>query len=224
MTTLLADFADLLGHDPTVRTRRVVTRSGVRVRGIFPSERFHKALQWESDLERRLLYRLEASWRVQEVCTQPLSVSIPCIDGSRFRLHTGRDCTRCRGNHRVRGVQTPLRAQKRKPSSSADTYRPTPRLGGHCICRRDGRQPCQLGCNSKRLANGQGLARSRMRSRPVGNSLGNRLTSASQLRTPTGTDRCAKGGRGHCSRRSLRRHPSPHGSRRTAHDLAGGEL
>lgn len=224
MTTLLADFADLLGHDPTVRPRRVVTRGGVRVRGIFPSERFRKALHWESDLERRLLYRLEASWRVQEVCTQPLAVSIPCIDGSRFRLHARRDCARCKGDHRLRGVQTPLRAQKRKPSSSADTYRPAPRLGGHCICRRDGRQPCQPGRDSKRLADGQSLARSRMRSCHVGDSRGHRLAPASQLRTTTGADRCTKGGRSHCPRRSLRRHPSPHGPQRTAHDLARGEL
>lgn len=224
MTTLLADFADLLDLDPTVRTRRVVTRGGVRVRGIFPSERFRKALHWESDLERRLLYRLEASWRVQEVCTQPLSVSIPCIDGSRFRLHARRDCARCKGNHRVRGVQTPLRAQERKPSSSADTYRPTPRLSGHCICRRDGRQPCQPGRNSKRLADGQGLARSRMRSCPVGDSRSNRLISANQLRATTGATRCAQGSRSHRPWRSLRRRPSLNGPRRTAHDLVRGEL
>lgn len=80
-TSLLERFALLVNQDPLFRPRRIVTRSGVRVRGIFPSVRFNRTLHWESALERDLIYRLESSWLVSDACTQPTTVRVPSADG-----------------------------------------------------------------------------------------------------------------------------------------------
>ena len=81
----------LIGQPLLPPPRRIVTRSGLRVRGIFPSRRFDRAMHWESSIERDLIYRLEASWLVVDAVTQPLTIQIPSgmLDGQRFRLHTG---------------------------------------------------------------------------------------------------------------------------------------
>lgn len=192
MTTLLSDFARLLDHDPSRRPRRVVTRGGIRVRGIFPSQRFQKALHWESDLERRLIYRLEASWRVQDVCTQPLTVSIPCVDGSRFRLHTGRSHERRTRVHRLYRVQTQLPVGERKPSSSVVTYRQAFQFGGHLVLR--GGRTSSFGYirGSKQFADRQSASRPRQRTRAACHPCRGRRSPPVQLPAAAGADGYAK--------------------------------
>lgn len=101
-TSLLEKFARLVNQDPLFRPRRIVTRSGVRVRGIFPSVRFNRTLHWESALERDLVHRLESSWLLADACTQPTTVSVPSADGTRFQLHT-----RCAGFDQARPALLP---------------------------------------------------------------------------------------------------------------------
>lgn len=133
MTASLADrFAILVGQDPHFRPRRLVTRSGLRVRGIFPSHRFSREMPWESSLERELVYRLEASWLVQDACTQPTTMSVPSLDGGRFRLHpgcAGRGQARPARLHRVQarpaaGKCRAPSAASGDPSSAGSTWHP----------------------------------------------------------------------------------------------------
>lgn len=109
-TSLAAQLALLTGQDPAFRTRRLVTRSGRRVRGIFPSKRFNRGMHWESSLERELNYRLEASWLVADACTQPTTINIRHLDGKNFDYtpdtviasHSGElCCVECKPAHRT---------------------------------------------------------------------------------------------------------------------------
>ena len=78
MATILADeLLQKLGLTPRHRPRRVVTRSGWRVRGITPSLRFRTSLKWESDIEHRLIYRLLTSWLIKDACTQAVRLQFP---------------------------------------------------------------------------------------------------------------------------------------------------
>lgn len=111
-TSLLERFTLLVNQDPLFRPRRIVTRSGVRVRGIFPSTRFNRTLHWESTLERDLIYRLESSWLLSDACTQPTTVSVPSTDGTRFQLHTRRagfDNSRPALLHRMQAILQAVR-------------------------------------------------------------------------------------------------------------------
>lgn len=81
-TTLVDELIQKLGQIPRYQPRRVVTRSGWRVRGITPSLRFRAPLTWESDIEHRLIYRLMASWGTADACTQAMRLEIPpLVDG-----------------------------------------------------------------------------------------------------------------------------------------------
>lgn len=151
-TSILDQFAHLLDIPRLVRPRRVVTRSGARVRGIFPSRRFGKEMHWEASLERRLLYRLEASLRVCDACTQPLTVSIPSFDGGPFRVHAGCDRLRSVGNAGLCRVQALGRAAESETASASGSHRPTPEVRGHSIHRRDRRQPQRPRCRAELLA------------------------------------------------------------------------
>lgn len=130
-TSLLEKFARLVNQDPLFRPRRIVTRSGVRVRGIFPSVRFNRTLHWESALERDLIYRLESSWLLSDACTQPTTVSVPSADGARFQLHTrcaGFDYTRPTLLHRMQAV---FQAFRSIPFGEAEGYRHPFSIAGH---------------------------------------------------------------------------------------------
>lgn len=83
-TSLKGRFAQLVGQDPSFRPRRVVTRGGHRVRGIFPSARFKRPMHWESGLQWDLVYRLEASWLVTDACTRPTTINVALADGTQF--------------------------------------------------------------------------------------------------------------------------------------------
>jgi hypothetical protein len=137
--SILERFAHLLAIPRLLPTRRIVTRSGARVRGIFPSYRFGKGLHWEADLERRLLYRLEASQRVTEACTQPLTVSIPC-DGRQFRVHAGCPHRRSLGCIGLCRVQAAGGAQGPDASRSPGSHRPAPPRSRRALYRGHGRQ------------------------------------------------------------------------------------
>lgn len=93
MTTSLAQrLAAQLEQTIQYQPRRIVTRSGARVRGTFPSHHFARPMHWESPLERQLIYRLEASWIAVDAATQPVTLKIPELfgeDGECFRLHPG---------------------------------------------------------------------------------------------------------------------------------------
>jgi len=82
-TSLAEKLAHKLGQ-PLVSSRRIVTGSGARVRGIFPSHRFRREMPWESPLERLLVYRLEASWLVQDAVMQPARLALVGLDGESF--------------------------------------------------------------------------------------------------------------------------------------------
>lgn len=62
--------------------RRVVTRSGRRVRGYFPSRKTGRMVAWESQLERDALYLFEFSPGVLEFREQPERVQFATEDGS----------------------------------------------------------------------------------------------------------------------------------------------
>lgn len=76
-TSLVDELIHKLRQGPARQPRRVVTRSGWRVRGITPSARFLTPLTWESDIEHRLIYRLLASWIVADACTQAVRLTVP---------------------------------------------------------------------------------------------------------------------------------------------------
>ena len=78
-TTLVDELIQKLGQMPRHRARRVVTRSGWRVRGITPPLRFQAPLSWESDIEHRLIYRLLTSWQTTDACTQSVRLAIPAL-------------------------------------------------------------------------------------------------------------------------------------------------
>lgn len=90
-SSIVKKLAYLLELNPNLRPRRIVTRSGARVRGAFPSRRFDREMHWESGIERELINRLEASWRIADAATQPITMPIPSLtaDGHSFRLHPG---------------------------------------------------------------------------------------------------------------------------------------
>lgn len=62
--------------------RRVVTRSGRRVRGYFPSRKTGRMVAWESQLERDALYLFEFSPGVLEFREQPERVQFATEDSS----------------------------------------------------------------------------------------------------------------------------------------------
>lgn len=88
-TPIVKKFAHLLDQDPSVQPRRIVTRSGKRVRGEFPSRRFQRYMPWESPIEYKAINRLEASWSITDAISQPLTIQVSSLtqDGHRFRLH-----------------------------------------------------------------------------------------------------------------------------------------
>ncbi len=148
-TSLMERFALLVGRDPLFRPRRIVTRSGARVRGIFPSHRFSRALHWESALERALIYRLECSWLVVDACTQPTTVSVPSADGTRFRLHTRRACPGCHRATHLHRVQTTASPFEFRTPCSVDRHQKLPPPARGAFCDRDRGHPCVGGMSSK---------------------------------------------------------------------------
>ncbi len=109
-TPLAAQLALLAGQDPAFRPRRLVTRGGRRVRGIFPSKKFNRRMHWESSLERDLIHRLEASWLVIDACTQPTTINIRHLNGTNFdytpdvlvsRQNGQLTCVECKPAHRL---------------------------------------------------------------------------------------------------------------------------
>jgi hypothetical protein len=83
-----ADRADLLKSlipsKLTARVpRRIVTRSGARVRGIHPSLRHKKSLSWETVDERALIKAMDASEATTELASQVVTLEITG-DGSKF--------------------------------------------------------------------------------------------------------------------------------------------
>lgn len=157
--TLIEEFALRLGQDAGTPTRRIVTRGGIRTRGIFPSARFSRALHWESDLERRLLARLEASWRLQDACTQPLTVSVPCPGGSRFRLHARRACARREFHARLHRVQTATRPGRPGAIRAPSTRPPPLTFSGHRLPGGHGRRLERPGTQRQLSAHGARAAR-----------------------------------------------------------------
>lgn len=116
---LVKKLAYILDLNPNQQSRRIVTRSGVRVRGIFPSRRFACEMHWESSIERELINRMEASWRIADAATQPITMPIPSLtaDGHHFRLHP-RLCVGGRARtHGMRRMQAPMRCRRTGHSS-----------------------------------------------------------------------------------------------------------
>lgn len=64
--------------------RRVVTRSGLHVRGYFPSYKTGRMVSWESQLERKCVWFLEFSPAVCDYTEQPLELQID-ISGRQHR-------------------------------------------------------------------------------------------------------------------------------------------
>jgi hypothetical protein len=118
-SSIVKKLAYLLDLNPDLRPRRIVTRSGVRVRGIFPSRRFDCEMHWEASLERELINRLEASWRIADAATQPITMPIPSLtaDGHQFRLHPGLGTSGCERMLGLRGMQTPVLCRRSRHSS-----------------------------------------------------------------------------------------------------------
>ncbi len=63
--------------------RRIVTRSGARVRGFHPSLRHQKSLSWETVDERALIKAMDASGATTELASQVMTLEITG-DGSTF--------------------------------------------------------------------------------------------------------------------------------------------
>lgn len=59
-----------------MRTRKVITRSGARIRGKFPSAKMGKSIHWESLLERDACLLLEFSSGIKNYQEQPRKVQI----------------------------------------------------------------------------------------------------------------------------------------------------
>lgn len=66
------------------KPRRLITRSGSRVRGAYPSIRFPWELSWETPEERRLIRVAELSQAVLELHTQHVTLNIPDMNGGVF--------------------------------------------------------------------------------------------------------------------------------------------
>lgn len=64
--------------------RRVVTRSGLHVRGYFPSYKTGRMVSWESQLERKCVWFLEFSPAVCDYTEQPLELQID-VSGKQHR-------------------------------------------------------------------------------------------------------------------------------------------
>lgn len=64
--------------------RRVVTRSGLHVRGYFPSYKTGRMVSWESQLERKCAWFLEFSPSVCDYTEQPLELQID-VSGKKHR-------------------------------------------------------------------------------------------------------------------------------------------
>ena len=59
------------------RARNVVTRSGVRMRGLYASRRFNRMLPWESPLELHAIELCEFYPGVVDVVSQPMQLALP---------------------------------------------------------------------------------------------------------------------------------------------------
>lgn len=78
--------ASSVGVDSPRYVQRSITRSGYQVRGIFPSARFKRTLQWHSRLGCELMYRLEASWFTTDARIPATSIEVAYGDGKRFHF------------------------------------------------------------------------------------------------------------------------------------------
>lgn len=83
-----ADRADLLSSlipskSSSRLPRRIVTRSGARVRGFHPSLRHQKSLSWETVDERALIKAMDVSGATTELASQVVTLEI-AGDGSTF--------------------------------------------------------------------------------------------------------------------------------------------
>lgn len=142
-SSIVKKLAYLLDLNPNLRPRRIVTRSGVRVRGIFPSRRFDCELHWESGIERELINRLEASWRIADAATQPITMPIPSLtaDGHQFRLHPGLGTRRWARSPAMRRMQTPVLCRRAKHSSQARRHQAAAGTSRHWVFRSHGKRP-----------------------------------------------------------------------------------
>lgn len=142
-SSIVKKLADLLELNPNIRPRRVVTRSGVRVRGIFPSRRFNREMHWEAPLERELINRLEASWRIADAATQPITMTIPSLatDGHQFRLHPGLGTNRWARSTAMRRMQASVLCRRAKHSSQARRYQAAAGTSRHWVFCRNGERP-----------------------------------------------------------------------------------
>jgi hypothetical protein len=110
-TGLLLELMQRTALDGNFTARNVVTRSGVRRRGLYAS-RFGQ-LPWEAPLEFDLIARLDGSWACAEAFTQTLQFVIPCRRGESF-LYTPDACLRRRGEQ--------IEAVECKPEALLDDF------------------------------------------------------------------------------------------------------
>lgn len=120
-SSIVEKLAYTLDLNPNVPPRRIVTRSGVRVRGIFPSRRFDREMHWEAPLEREVINRLEASWWTADAATQPITMLIPSLtaDGHHFRVHPRLCASRRARTHGMRRMQASMLCRRSRHSSQA---------------------------------------------------------------------------------------------------------
>lgn len=142
-SSIVTKLAYLLDLDPNLRPRRIVTRSGVRVRGIFPSRRFNREMHWESALERELINRLEASWRIADAATQPITMPITSLaaDGHQFRLHPGLGTDKWARSPAMRRMQTPMLCRRARHSSQTLRHQAASGTSLHWVFRGHGERP-----------------------------------------------------------------------------------
>lgn len=57
------------------RPRRIVTRSGGILRGVFASTKYYKSINWEGDIEKDVVILFEFSHRIVDVVSQPFKVT-----------------------------------------------------------------------------------------------------------------------------------------------------
>ena len=141
-SSIVKKLAYLLDLNPNLRPRRIVTRSGVRVRGIFPSTRFNREMHWEAPLEREVINRLEASWRIADAATQPITMPIPSLtaDGHQFRLHPGLGTSRWARTSRLHRMQTPVLCRRARSSSQTHSHQVAAGTSRHLVCRHYGKR------------------------------------------------------------------------------------
>lgn len=84
-------LAEIMGQTANLNTRNIVTRSGYRVRGYYPSRRFGR-MPWESAIERHMLERLDQSWLTVAAEVQAIKLRVPTVADERgfFRVHARR--------------------------------------------------------------------------------------------------------------------------------------